>query len=352
MRAKSTIQPRPPHRDAGNAAMASLVDRWQATGVIDENQARRMRADLPAGDHGDRLLSEAMGYLGGVLIALAAGLGTGWYWTELGTAGRLALIGGAVVVLLGSGFIVTPEAGGPAGRLRAVLWSSGCAALYGWLFLLGWDVFDWRGSASATLAAAGAVTCAAALWARHHHPALHLTTFVGLSALTCALVALLPEAGMRPGLALWATGLVWALFAWGGTVRPAAMGRFLGAAAAVAGSAVVAGESWGVGPALATVIALVVAAVWLRDLWLLGVASVGVLLVGPPVLDRWHAGTLGVALTLFAVGLVLVGAAVVTARRRSAAPAAPGHTTGPRWVAGVMAGAVVAVGAALLLIFR
>jgi hypothetical protein len=62
-----------------------------------------------------------------------------------------------------------------------------------------------------------------------------------------------------------------------------------------------------------------------RDLLLLAVASVGALLVLPATMSRLFPGMLSAAIALLGVGVLLVGAAIVTARRRSGKPASPHH---------------------------
>ena len=83
----------PPDLDA-------LVRRWVAAGIITPEQAQRIATDQrvqPSPRRRTRdampLVIEALAYLGGVVILVAAGLLTGLYWSELGTGGRLARYG-------------------------------------------------------------------------------------------------------------------------------------------------------------------------------------------------------------------------------------------------------------------
>jgi hypothetical protein len=61
---------------------------------------------------------------------------------------------------------------------------------------------------------------------------------------------------------------------------------------------------------------MVIAAVLRRELGVLGVASVGTLIVLPISVDRYFPGALSAALALVLGGLVLVIVAVYAARRR------------------------------------
>ena len=107
--------------------------------------------------------------------------------------------------------------------------------------------------------------------------------------------------------------------------------------------------------ALATLAALVLLAVRSRDLPLLGIASLGTLLVLPQTMARYFPGALGPALALLGVGILLVVTAVLITRRSTGqAPEragvwARGDARVARWVAGATLAvtAVVVLGAGL-----
>ncbi|GAA3340752.1 hypothetical protein GCM10020358_29490 [Amorphoplanes nipponensis] len=176
-------------------------------------------------------------------------------------------------------------------------------------------------------------------------------SFVVLAA---SLVALLPSAGVLPGGGGRRRGLAWGLLAWGGVVRPRQLGRALGALGAVAGAVAVAGEGWGVAPAVATPALLIAAAVLMRDVVVLAIAAVGTVLVVPGIVTRYFPGAIGAALALLAAGLLLVVVAVLTARRprpprAAAAPAGVRDwTVGPARIA--VAGAAVLLAATTVIV--
>jgi len=162
------------------------------------------------------------------------------------------------------------------------------------------------------------------------------------------------EASSSPlGLAVWGLGLTWALLSWGEIIKPPRAGLWLGAAVAIVGAMTLGGEWWAAILALVTVIGLVAAAVALRDLPLLGLASFGTLLTLPRVVETFFPGELSAAIALFLVGILLVVTAVLTARRsRTAAPAPKSGRDlreGPPRVALALAG-VVAVGTTAVLL--
>ncbi|GAA3336526.1 hypothetical protein GCM10020358_09030 [Amorphoplanes nipponensis] len=337
-----------------NTEITALIERWTADGVVTTEQARRMSADVPPSVRRGSLLPEGLGYLGGALVAVALSLATGWYWADLGRAGRLAVVGGAAVAFAVAGAAVPAGTAGVARRLRAVLWALACAALFGFLVLLADDSFGWSGRTALSFAAALVLPCAGALWALHRNPLQHVVTYVSFVVLAASLVALLPSAGVLPGVAAGAAGWAWGLLAWGGVVRPRQLGRALGALGAVAGAVAVAGEGWGVAPAVATPALLIAAAVLMRDVVVLAIAAVGTVLVVPGIVTRYFPGAIGAALALLAAGLLLVVVAVLTARRprpprAAAAPAGVRDwTVGPARIA--VAGAAVLLAATTVIV--
>jgi len=92
---------------------------------------------------------------------------------------------------------------------------------------------------------------------------------------------------------------------------------------------------------------LTVAAVLMRDLVVLAVASVGTVLVLPTVVTRYFPGTVSAALALLAAGLLLVAAAVLAAWRPRAAGRDHPSGTSRDWTTGP---ARVAVGGAVALV--
>jgi hypothetical protein len=115
---------------------------------------------------------------------------------------------------------------------------------------------------------------------------------------------------------VWTVGTLWCVAGAVSLIPPGRAALVLGAVAAVVGSVWIGAETWGTAIALTTVVALVATAVRARDLVLLAVASLGTLVVLPELVVRYFPGVLSAALTLVVVGLVLVGLAVFTARRR------------------------------------
>ena len=363
-----------------------LLEHWLAVGVVTAEQAARMRADLPGAPpmaatpvatppasppsqpapgpaplveppvpHAS-LVTEALGYLGGVIILVASILVTARFWTDLGTPARLSLVGAAAVLLLVGGALVPQRLGDPGHRLRAVLWLAATGAVAGFLGLLGSASLSLQDSDLALFITGPSAVVAGLLWWAHHHPLQHVATLVAVLGTVASSASYLStrDAGAI-GLAVWGTGVVWALLAWGGLLawagRPSSanLGVVLGSAGAIFGAMATMPTRWGIVLALTTVAAVVVAAVVARSLVLLAVGSVAALQVLPATMVEWFGGTLGASLGLLLVGVLLVAAAIVTARRRrQRPPGEPAASRGPRlpWpdrTVAMVAAAVVAV---------
>jgi uncharacterized membrane protein len=306
--------------------MSNLIDHWVAEGLITSGQADRLRDELdeskpptpdstPADVRGrTSLVVEALAYLGGVIVLVAAGLISAQYWSALGDPGQLAVVGGAAAALLLAGALI-PSRSGPGVRLQSVLWLLSTAAAGAFLALFADIVLDFDGSAIGVVAGVGAAVLAAVLWWRLPVLTQQAAFFVATMIAAGATVAQLTTDPQLPGLAVWATGVIWFLLGWRGTVKPRRPVQALAAAAALVGALMTLPADAGMVLALCTVAATVVLAVVVRDLLLLAVGALGALNVLPVVVNEWFPGELAAPLVLLVVGALLVTAAVYTAKR-------------------------------------
>lgn len=339
--------------------IASMIDRWTANGTITAAQAERMRADLASAGltttagaqvgpapavRGSSLVTEALGYLGGIIILVASGLVVGWFWEDMSTAARLVLVGAVAVLLLIAGAVVSRRPGGPGDRLRSVLWWLTSAAVAGFLALLFDEVIPSGGDEVLMLTAGGTAVVSSVLWAIHPRVLQHIATFAPLVVAVGVGTQLLGREGPLPSLAIIGIGAIWAVLAFGSILETKRQGVIAGAIAMAIGAMIMSGNRWGTAVSLLTVAGLVAGAILLRDLLLLVVAAAGLLVVLPVAMSTYFSGVLGAALALLLVGVVLIGAAIVTARRRRERPpaAAPDRSQLP---AGAALGIAVAIAA-------
>jgi hypothetical protein len=317
------------------ADMARLLDHWVEADIITGDQADRIRADAaeqpnPAFGHrtdadgrsrAGSLVTEAMGYLGGVIVAVGMGLALGRFWPDLSTTARVGLTAVVASLLLAAGAAVTDRLGAAGGRLRSVLWLGSSVAYFSSLALLAAEWFGWSGDRLLAFAATGCAVVSVGLWVVHRRLLQQASALGFVVMAAAAWTSMITHSAPLPGVAAWAAGVAWAVAGALDAIRPARPAMALGAIAAIVGSVWIEGEYWGTWIALATVAGLVAYAVLDRDLVLLAVASLGTLVVLPELVVRYFPGVLSAALTLIVVGLLLVATAVFTARRRPRARA-------------------------------
>lgn len=315
-------------RDGGSVPLSTLLQRWQDDRIVTPEQAALMAASagpvvsvgqLQHSVHPQRgsLVVEGLGYLGGAIVVVATMLIASWYWDDLATGWRLAMVGGVTVALLAAGALLPLGADGAGGRLRAVLWFASAAACAGFLAVLAVDALDLGNRNSMLLIASGTAAYAFLPWLASRAVLQQLALLGAIAATAAATVNKLDVSPDAPGLGAWGVGLVWALLGWGGVVAHTRFALALGSATAIAGAMLTAGTDIGTALTLVTVVAVLGAAVALRDLLLLGVAMVGLLINVPAAMTRWFPDSLAAVYGLLAAGLALVLVAVWVARRRT-----------------------------------
>lgn len=281
---------------------------------------REVRVDVGADRPQASLVTGALGYVGGILILIAAGVIAGQYFDDLGRLGRLAVTGSAALALLSAGYLVPVTPTRPAaGRLRSVLWVLAVAATAFFLGLLVDETLGWSREEVPFFAASGTAAVGLELWRRHRWMLQQLAVVVALSiALGSGVATYLGDGDLAPsGVAIWGLGGIWLMLGWGRHVQPRYGTDLLGGAAATVGSQLTMDHDWGAALALATAAALVVVGVRLRALALVAVGSVATLLVVPGVMQRYFPGTLAAPLAVLGAGIVLVLASLATAPKRS-----------------------------------
>ena len=332
--------------------LTEQLDRWVRAGLISDEQAEQILATEreaagPAADlGGPRQVSpvaEGLGYLGGVLVVVAAVTIAGRYWSAIGVPGRVAIALGAATLLLAVGAAV-PQTSGAGRRLRAVSWALSVAALGLGIDLLAADVLGWYGEKVSLLAGGLCVVYGGVLWSRRPGTLQQGVLLAALAVTAGSAAALLPG-GTEPvvGLAVWGLGLVWLLLGWGGLLKPWPAVEVCGGVAVIVGALLTVEATWGALPAVGTVVGLVTAGVVLRDIVLTAMGTLAALLIVPAVSERYFPDMLAPPLTLLLAGTLLVAAALYVARRGGRRALNERRAGEPRIAAGLAAGVTVAV---------
>ena len=305
----------------------SCVDQlagWVEDGLIDARQAARIQA-VPAGGAAPRrrpLVVEGLGYVGAVLAVVAGFIALRQLWPAMPPSAGLAFAASAAVVLLLAGFFLRTDGHPAFGRLRSVLWLGSAVSLGVTVGLAtGPDFGNLSSIASLLVTEAAFTVYAAGLWWRSREALQHLALFAGAAALTGTAIA---QAWSGPSHWLPGVGCVGAGAGWGIAVNreylaPQTAGYASAGIGVLVGAQMSMGLAAGQVLAVLTVAGLIAAGVVLRRLLLLGLGSVGALVLLPQTAARYLAGGAWAAAAVFLAGLVMLGVALWLARRATKA---------------------------------
>lgn len=274
---------------------------------------------MPPGSPAPSPVVEAVGYVGGALTVLGCVILVGAAWEGLSVWLRLALLGVAVVALLGGGLAMPGHLGATAGRLRSAFWALAVVAATGLFAVIAVDLLHREDEHVFLPTFAPAAAVAAVLWWRCQR-VLQQAAVLALALLSASALAeqLTHTDSDWLGAEIWALGTAFMALAWLGWFPPRTTGVSLGALGAVIGSYGMLNDL-GFALGLLTAAALVVLAVRERRLAWLGAAAAAVMLTGPSAASGWFPGWLGAALSLVVPGGLILAAAVWVTGHRSPA---------------------------------
>jgi hypothetical protein len=299
------------------AVEAQILTADQAQAVL---AAERTHGEASGG--GLRLpVTEALGYLGGLLALSGAVTLTIQYWRDVPTAGRLGLLAAVAVATWLVGARIGDGSAPALIRLRGALWFASTAAAAAFAGEVVWDVAHAGESAVWLSAGAAAAVHAALLWQLRDRPAQHLACLAGVLTAAGAAASLAGGAGGDGpvGLAVAAAGTVWVAAGWIAVLPPPVMAMAGGGIAVLAGAGITASEWSDAAPLLGLVAAVVFVAVGIgtdrTPLTLVGLAGgFGYL---PWTVGHFFADSLGVPLAMLLCGIALLAVTLVVLRRPS-----------------------------------
>lgn len=321
---------------------------WVAQGLIDAGQAARIgaaaeprtAAPSPApvpGAEGGRarpdpgtgsrrlpLAVEALGYLGAVFAVVAGFIAVGRLWPAIPAGAELAFAGVAAGVLLLAGAVLPTDGHPEFGRLRSALWLTSTASLAAFAGLLTGPQFANLGPASRPLVTEAVVTAyAVLLWWRYRAALQHLAAFAGIAALigTAIAQAWPGRTPWGPGLGLWMLSLLWGIAAHRGYLGRPDVGYVAAAAGLLVGAQLTMELAAGQALGTVTVAGLLAAGVALRKVLLVGFGAVAAIEILPQVASRYLPSGAAAPAAVFAVGLVMLAAALWLAKTRRTAGA-------------------------------
>ncbi len=289
-----------------------------------------------AGQRRISLVTEALAYVGAILVLAGGGAAVAQRWDDLGAWAHVSVFAGAAAFFLVVGGLLFAVHDAAVQRLVGVLWflsSVGVGVAAG---IAAYEVYDvpdergllWIGGATAVYSGG--------LWLVRRRALQNAALFGGL-ALTVIGVILAVDADpptVVPALALWLLGVGWALLGWRRYVEPLWVSLPLGVLLALVAPAVAVYDyGWMYAIAIATAAAVMTLSVPLHNTPLLGVGTVGMFGYVTATVVRYFGDSLGVPAALAITGVVILVLAVVTARlarlTRSTPPEAPDRKPTP-----------------------
>lgn len=272
-------------------------------------------ADVSAGASSrPSLLTEAIGYVGTILVLAGTSTAVGQRWKDIPNGGRLAILAGVTVAFLGIGVLARSAQRAPLRRLTGVTWAVSVAGFAGSAGVLN-EIGDTSSHTAFLTIATPSAAYAAVLWSMHRHAIQHAVMFAGVLIGTASVIADLVDRveSWMIAVPIWAIALAWAAAGWWRRIEPWFIAVPLGLLVALIAPAGIetSGARFGLGLfTAAAVMSASVASDFVPGLAMAAVALLGYLIGS---VTYYFGDTLGIPITLTIAGLaVLVLAAAGT----------------------------------------
>jgi hypothetical protein len=291
-------------------------------------------------EHGERrisLLTEAVAYVGVILLLAGGTVAIGQRWNSIPSWGQVSVLAGAATLFLLIGIVVRRVREPAIQRLTGVVWFLSVACVAGAVWLAWWKAYGSTGPV--TVLVGGAVTLySVALWQVRRGALQNVALFAGLIVTILGIVDYVVDlvnghggTGSAPAitgvLPLWAFGLAWAWLGWRRYVEPVWVTIPCGVILALIVPSFAAAHGWGhVGYVIgiATAAAVMAASVPLRNVPLLALGGLAMFGYVTSAATHYLQQSLGYPSALAIAGVLVIGLAILSARlMRAAHPLKP-----------------------------
>lgn len=290
-------------------------------------------AEAPQGGRRISLLTEAVTYIGGILL-LAGGIAAiGQRWEDISRWGQVGVVAGVAAFFLLTGAILLRVHEPAIQRLVGVAWLLSAVGVAWAVLLATLDVHGNLGTYTILVVGLALTAYSAVLWLVRRHAPQNLALFAGLVITVCGIIMAVadPAPTLAFALALWGLGLVWAGLGWQRYVEPMWLTVPSGVILALFAPSIGIGEhGWVYAIAIATAAVAMAASVPLRNTPLLALGTLAMFGYVTSAVVQYFGDSLGVPAALAFTGLLIIGLAVVTTRlMRAARPHRPAGTERP-----------------------
>ena len=287
-------------------------------------------ADGPQGGRRVSLLTEAVAYVGAILLLAGGGAAIGQRWNDITDWGHVGVFAGAAVFFLLVGVIVRGVGEPAVQRLAGVVWFVSVAGVAGAVGFVTHDVYGNTGAVSVLAVEVAITLYSAVLWLVRRRALQNVALFAGLVVTICGTIVTVagaPAPTLAFTLALWGFGLAWAVLGWRRYAEPLWVAVPLGVVLALIAPSVAVGDhGWVYAVGIVTAAAVMAASVPLRNAVLLALGTLAMFGYVTSAVVRYFHESLGVPAALAITGVLILGLAVVSARlMRAAHPPKPGE---------------------------
>ncbi|MGE5287799.1 MAG: hypothetical protein ACM3ML_11450 [Micromonosporaceae bacterium] len=285
------------------------------------------------GEQGTRrisLLTEAVAYIGAILLLAGGVAAIGQRWNDIGDWGHVGALAGAASFFLLVGIILSRVREPAIQRLVGVAWFLSVIGVAGAVGFAAHDVYGNTGRVTVLVVGVAVTTYSAVLWLVRRRALQNVALFAGLVVTICGIIVTVAGGTKSPpslvfAVALWGFGLAWAGLGWQRYVEPVWVTIPSGVILALIAPSFAVGEhGWVYAIGIVTAAAAMAASVPLRNTPLLALGTLAMFGYVTSAVVRYFRESLGVPAALAITGVLIIGLAVVTARlMRAAHPPKP-----------------------------
>jgi hypothetical protein len=269
------------------------------------------------------LLTEAVAYVGAVLLLAGAIAAIGQRWNGIGDWGHVGVLAGAAAFFLLAGILVRRVREPAIQRLAGVVWFLSVACAGGAVGFATYNVYRGTGAVTVLAVGVGVTMYAAALWLVRRRAMQNAALFAGLVIAICGTIVTVgpgPAPALAFALPLWGFGLGWAGLGWQRHVEPIGVTIPCGVLLALIAPSLATGEDgWVYAIGIATAAAAMAASIPLRNTPLLALGTLAMFGYVTSAVVRYFHRSLGVPAALAITGVLILGLAVLSARLMRAA---------------------------------
>jgi hypothetical protein len=261
------------------------------------------------------LLTEAIGYIGTILVVAGVASAVGEQWPDLGRPVRLAVLAAGTAIFLALGLATRSSAEPAFRRLASVAFAVSVAGFAGGAAVVN-QFYETDGKTVFVTVATASTAYAAVLWWAHRYAIQHGVLFLGvmLSAASIFVSTIHNPQVWIVCLTLWAIAVAWTALGWARRIPPWWVAVPLGLLVVLVAPAYLPNEAARFALGIGTAVVVMGLSVAVKFIPALGFSAVAMLGYVIGAVTYYFRDTLGVPAALAIAGFVILTIAVVVAR--------------------------------------